>query len=300
MTIQFNCPKCGTLIAFPDKHAGKRAHCTTCGQHFTIPAKSSERPGVSETESKAAQPEPGFYQAIFIDNWKVFVRRENLITLVFVVAAVCFKFFSPMLMCCAYVVFWIVWGCLFGLYLNIVYETALGVEALPEIDMGTSISFVWYVLKPWLVFVFTVVIVEFPFFIALSLLNRRGITYENMWRSVSPMHLLVQILFIAGVCFFPIAVLTATVGDVFTTAKRPASIFVPVYKAFFPYVIVVVMLVLACLLEMHTRQFAGPKQDTLLSAARKLSVNLASQAVVIVAMRSIGLFYWHYVDYFPW
>jgi hypothetical protein len=299
MTIQFNCPKCGALIAFLNRHVGKRAHCTTCGVHFIIPAKSHDKPVLIETP-KVAQPEPGFYQAVFLDNWKVFLRRENATSLVFVLAAVCFKFFSPMLFCCAFVVFWLVWGWLFGFYLNLVSETALGVEALPEIDLGTSISFLWYVLKPWLVFVFAVVIVELPFFIALALLNSSGITYENMWQGKTSLHLLIQFLFLMGVFFFPLSVLTAAVGDGLTTLLRPTSIFVPVYKQFFPYLVVVLMLVLACLLEMHTKQFAGFAEETFLSSAGKLALNLASQAMTIVAMRSIGLFYWHYVDYFPW
>ena len=42
MTIQFNCPNCDSVMAFADKHVGKRAKCTTCGQRLIIPEKSGE------------------------------------------------------------------------------------------------------------------------------------------------------------------------------------------------------------------------------------------------------------------
>ena len=43
MTIQFNCPHCDAVIGFEDKYSGKRAQCTTCGQHFIIPSKNLEK-----------------------------------------------------------------------------------------------------------------------------------------------------------------------------------------------------------------------------------------------------------------
>jgi DNA-directed RNA polymerase subunit RPC12/RpoP len=53
MTIEFNCPHCGALIAFDSKHAGRRAKCLSCSQKFLIPAESFQKARKVE-----AEPEP--------------------------------------------------------------------------------------------------------------------------------------------------------------------------------------------------------------------------------------------------
>jgi hypothetical protein len=73
MTIQFNCPNCNAVIAFDDKHCGKRARCTTCGQLFIIPSKDNEKPKKVELPKEKGQLIPGFYRAVFVDNWKLFL-----------------------------------------------------------------------------------------------------------------------------------------------------------------------------------------------------------------------------------
>ena len=136
MTIQFNCPSCDSLIAFDDKHAGKRARCTTCGQIFIIPSKDGEKPKKVKHKVEKAEPDPGFYRAVFVDAWKLFFDPENAASLVFVAAVICFKFFLSPSMCCGYIAFVVVWGWLLGFYLNIIHETAFGIDKLPEIYLG--------------------------------------------------------------------------------------------------------------------------------------------------------------------
>ena len=94
MTIQFNCPNCDAVIAFDDKHIGKRAKCTTCGQRLIIPSESHTTAKRFEEPEEKGEPIPGFYRAVFVDSWKLFVRAQNAKGLVFVTAAVCFKFFT--------------------------------------------------------------------------------------------------------------------------------------------------------------------------------------------------------------
>ncbi|MHC4417571.1 MAG: hypothetical protein ACYSU6_03180, partial [Planctomycetota bacterium] len=93
MTIQFYCPNCDSIIAFDSKHAGKRARCLACGQLFVIPEKSYEKPKKVKLRIERGEPLPGFYRAVFIDSWKLFLDPENAISLVFVATVVCFKFF---------------------------------------------------------------------------------------------------------------------------------------------------------------------------------------------------------------
>ena len=140
---------------------------------------------------------------------------------------------------------------------------------------------------------------QLPFIIALSLVQSKGITYENMWQAEMGLRLLLQILFILGLFFFPMVVLTITIGrDIMML--RPDYILVPVFKAIGPYIVVVALLVAFCALEMHTHQFYySGRISTGLSIAR-LGVNLAVQVLAIIAMRSIGLFYRHYNCHLLW
>ena len=295
MTIEFNCPNCNALIAFDDKYCGKRARCTTCGQLFIIPSKDNETPKKFEAPKEQAEPLPGFYRAVFADNWKLFFDSENVTSLVFVIAAVCFKFFSAGSCCCAYITHYVVWGWLLGFYLNIIYETVFDIDKLPEIYLGTSITFMWYVIKPFLLFFLTMAAVQLPFIITLLLLKGKGLTYENMWQAEIGLRLLLQVLFISGLFLFPIAILTTAVGrDI--TMFRPDYLLVPIFRAFIPYAVVVALLAAAAALETRTIQHTGA---AFVTTACHLALNLAVQIIAIIAMRSIGLFYRHYSCHFP-
>lgn len=293
MTIQFNCPKCDALIAFTDKHAGKRARCLTCGELFIIPAKDGEKPQKIEPKIQKAEPVPGFYRAVLVDSWKLFVGPQNSTSLAFVVAAVCFKFFLGSGICCMnYISFVVVWGWLLGFYLNIIYETAYDIDNLPAICLGTSINFIWYIVQPFLVFLFAIAVVEIPFIVALVILKSPDLAAQDTWRA----EIVLQALFAFGLFLFPVAILTMAVGKDFTLL-RPDYVLAPIVRTFRPYLVVAGLLIAAGILERQTQQYTG--QDVP-AAAGHLLLNLAAQVVVIIAMRSIGLFYRHYSCYFAW
>ena len=296
MTIQFYCPNCDALIAFDSKHAGKRARCTTCGQVFIIPSKDNEKAQKVELQIEKGEPLPGFYRAVLVDTWKLFINPQNVIPLAFVIAGVCFKFFSAGSCCCAYIIHFTVWGWLFGFYLNIIYETAFGIDKLPEIYLGTFVTFALYIIKPFLIFFFTMALVQLPFIITLTLLADKGVTYENMWEAHNGLHLLLQVLFISGLFLFPMAILTIAVGRDLTML-RPDYILTPVLKAFVPYLLPVALLVAAAALEMKTVQYDHSPFGV---TAGRLALNLAVQIIAIIAMRSIGLFYRHYSCHLRW
>lgn len=298
MTIQFNCPKCKSLIAFADKHAGKNARCMNCGEHLIIPEKTGLKAKTIKLKAQPRVPMPGFYHAVFVDSWKIFFDKDNLMALVFVAAAVCFKFFSAGACCMAYVVFFAAWGCLFGFYLKIIYETALIGDKLPEIEVGTSVTFLWYIIKPTFIFVFAAFIVLLPFIIALAFLKDKGVTSENIWQTTTALNMALRLLFITGLFFFPMAILTAAVIEDLPELFRFDRLIIPVFRAFIPYIIVVGLLGAACYIENCTKQYSPSANESVLHIAGNLAVNLAEQAVAIIAMRSIGLFYRHYGCYF--
>ena len=94
MTIQFNCPNCNAVIAFADKHCGKRAICTTCGQRLIIPSGDREKTRKVKAPREQAESLGGFYRAVFVDSFKLFTNSENATGLAFIATAVCLKFFT--------------------------------------------------------------------------------------------------------------------------------------------------------------------------------------------------------------
>ena len=302
MSIKFHCPNCGAIIAFPGKHAGKRAKCLKCGQLLIIPQESGVIPEKvkAEPESKG-DPVPGFYRAVFIDSWKIFFNPQNVNSLVLVIAFVCFKFFLAKACCMNYLSFVIVWGWLLAFYLNIIYETAFEIDILPQIEFSTSeigggVAYLLYIVKPFIIFLYTMCIVQLPFVIALIILQDKGLTYENMWEAQTSLNLLLQTLLIFGLFLFPAAILTTAVGKSLTLL-RPDYLLAPILKAPLPYLLVVAWLVAAAMLENQTVQFKGA---SLAITSADLGLNLAVQVVALIAMRSIGLFYRHYSCYFKW
>jgi hypothetical protein len=293
VTIQFYCPKCDTIIAFDRKHCGKRARCTTCGQLFIIPSEDFETPQKIEIKVKRTDPLPGFYRAVFVDSWKLFIDSDNTTTLVFVLALVLFKFLLGTGICCMNIIsFVVVWGWLLGFYMNIIYETAYEIDKLPKIYLGTSLTFLWYIFKPLCIFLWTMAVVQIPFVIAFGLLQNRGLVGDNMQQ----MGIVPLLLFILGLFLFPVAILTVAVGKNITLL-RPDYLFKPVFKAFGPYLVVVTLLVAAGIIEMQTRSFTG---INLVADVAHLVLDLIAQIIAILAMRAIGLFYRHYNCYFAW
>ena len=94
MTIEFNCPNCNAVIAFADKHGGKRAHCTSCQQRFFIPLKSHGKAKKIKPPKEKGEPISGFYHAVFIGSWKLFTNFKNAANLIFILVVVVFKFFT--------------------------------------------------------------------------------------------------------------------------------------------------------------------------------------------------------------
>jgi len=293
MTIQFFCPNCNEIIGFPDKHAGKRARCTTCGQFFIIPSENYKKPKKVEPPKEKGEVLPGFYRAVFVDNWKLFFDSENATSLVFVIAVVCFKFFTAGSLCCGFVTHYVVWGWLLGFYLNIIYETAFEIDKLPEIYLGTSITFMWYIIKPFFLFSITMAVVQLPCIIMFIMLKEQGFSSRDILQSEFGW---LHILFILGLFLFPIAILTTAVGKDFTMF-RPDYLLRPIFRAFLPYVVTVLLLIAAALLETRTTQFT---HADLLTTAGHLAMNLAVQLIAVIAMRSIGLFCRHYNCHLAW
>jgi hypothetical protein len=298
MTIRFNCPSCNELIAFADKYSGKQARCASCGQRFIIPSEDKEKPKTIEPPAENAEPVPGFYRAVLIDSWKLFVRPQNVTGLVFVIAAVCFKFFTghtdysftmgmfrvqaPV----GLVVTLSAWGCLFWYYMEIISTTANETDELPDVYMGGLFGYIWNVIKSLTIFAIGLFAVLLPSVIFISISGSTGVVS--------------YVLSIVGLFAFPMAVLTFSAGGDVSMVFRPDYIFKPIARAFWPYLLIAGLFMLAWELQLRTIGYGRLIGSDNLVIGLHLLANLAVQMLAIISMRSIGLFYRHYNCYFPW
>ena len=298
MTIEFNCPKCNEVIAFADKHSGKDARCISCGQRFVIPSKSFEKAKIIKPEEEVFEPVKGFYKALFIDSWKLFIKPQSATVLVFIAAAVSFKFFTghvdyswtmgrfrfqaPV----GLVITFACWGCLFWFYMELIRMVALDFDEMPDIDMDGIFGFIWNVTKSIYIFSAVFIVVEFPAIISIALLGQNNIS------SI--------LLSIIGFALFPVAILTTSVVGDITSLFKPSHLFRPVVRAFWPYVTVAILFTLTCQLALTTINYGKIIGANRLLIGLHLLANLAVQILAIITMRSIGLFYRHYACYFKW
>ena len=298
MTIQFNCPNCDSVIAFDDKHVGKRARCTTCGQRLIIPSESNATARKFEEPEEKGEPAPGFYHAALVDGWKLFARAQNAKGLVFVTAAVCFKFFTGhtdysfemggfrvnaptglIVTLCS-------WGCLFWYYMEIIYSASFEIDDLPEVDMDGLFGSIWKIVKSLYGFAAAMLIVLIPCAISIGISGGKGIV---------PI-----IVGFVGLFAFPMTILTIAVGRDLSMLLRPDYLLKPIAGAFWPYAVSAGLFVLAMTLQLQTRWYIDVSGRSNTVIVLHLLANLAVQAVAIVAMRSIGLFHRHYTCHFPW
>jgi hypothetical protein len=261
-----------------------------------IPANSGQKPRKIELKPEPEFPLPGFYRAVFIDSFKIFFDKDNLTALVFVTAAVCFKFFTAGACCMGAITYFAVWGYLLGFYLNIIYQTALDGDKLPEIEVGTSITFLWYIFRPILTFAFSVFILQLPFIIVLAIFREKGATWESIWQTRTAVNLLLRTLFIGGLFLFPMAILAVAIIEDLPELFRIDRLITPIFRAIVPYTVVVGLLAVCCYIETIADQYKP--YESSLNTIGNLGLNLVLQAVAITAMRSIGLLYRHYGCYF--
>ena len=302
MTIQFFCPNCNEIIGFPDKHAGKRARCTTCGRLFIIPSENYKKPKKVEPPKEKGEPIPGFYRSVLVDSWKLFTNPKNAAGLVFILAVVVFKFFTAgwnfsffiqgeWLSFDFYIPLgWVLrasaWGCLFWYYTEMIYSTGFDQEEMPVATFGGFYGFIWKIVKSLYTIFIILLVVGMPYIIAFLILKKMQIE--------SPVFLYIPML--GGFFLLPIAILTVAVGKELTMLRYD-YLLIPIFRAFTPYLVTVVLLGVAVIVQMQTEQYAH--QDHM-EATGYLLLNFALQAVFLIAMRSVGLFYRHYSCHLPW
>jgi len=305
MTIEFNCPHCDSVIGFAEKHAGKRAQCTTCGQRFIIPEKSYVKAKIIKPLREVpSEPIAGFYRAVLIDNWKIFINSKNITGFAFILAASGFYFFTangnfslsitgrgggvitifvPIGWTCTA----ISWGFLFWYYREIIYATGFDQDDFPEVILGGFYSFVWKIFESVYTLLIILLVVGLPAFIA----------YFILYQIKADLPALLYSLFSIGVFLLPGAVMNVAIGKDLTLV-RPDYLFKQAFRDFVPNFIIFTLLAAAIFLQVHVKQYS--KSLTTRQVEIYLSLNCAVQMLFVYAMRSIGLFYRHYSCHTPW
>ena len=184
----------------------------------------------------------------------------------------------------------LVWGSLFFCYMEIICSTAYDVEELPEIYMGGIFGFLWTIVKSAYTFLITLLIVELPCIIAIGIFKAASI--ELRW----PLY----VLAIFGLFLFPMAALTVSIGRDITMLGRIDQFFKPIIKAFWPYLILVVLLTATCQLQWIALDYGELRGSSEVTVLLHLLANIGIQALAIVTMRAIGIFHRHYKCYLNW
>ena len=312
MSITFNCPWCGALCGFNEKHAGKRARCLSCWKLCIIPSQGGEKPQkviVKEKDEITDGPFSGFYRAVFGDSWKMFIKPQNATAFVFMMTVVFFKFFAQnsnfrfsiyikatgdymtIYWPIGYISATLFWGILFWYYMQLIYSTAFGEEVFPDIYIGSVFKFIAKAATAVYKFVVALALVQAPCIIAACILKSASI--ECDW--------LLYTLAVAGLFVFPMAILTLAVGQDILMLFRVDHFIKTIIKAPRPYLIVAALTLLTAAAQWKTVAF-----DRHMLAEGKTAIalcllgNFAAQALMIFTMRTIGLFYRHYSCYLPW
>jgi len=274
----------------------------TCGQRFIIPAGNKEKSKKIKSPKEKVEPLPGFYRAVFVGSRQLFTNKENNTGLVFIAAAVCLKFFTAGMnytmtipgqaysvdlpIPIGHVLHVAVWGFLFWYYMKIIYSIAYEQEKLPDMIVGGFKGLLWRIAKSVYIFIIILFVVELPYVITALILS---------WMDTEWPVLLYALMF-AGLFLFPAAILASAVGKDLTLL-RPDYFLVTISRAFRPYLVTAVLFGAAAVLQMHASQYSG---QSFAVATGHLLLNFAVQVIILVAMRSIGLFFRHYSCLLPW
>ena len=307
-TITFNCPQCGSICAFKDICAGRRAKCLRCNQVFIIPENDNAKvQKVRQSEEFAEEPLPEFYGAVIKKSWPAIFNQRSSATLIFILIVTAFKFFVAhldysinfscnsggtiyILLPVGSILAGLAWGGIFWCYAEIIYATAFDLEALPKITFGGGIGYLLSALKSLFSFFVAAVLVLIPTIIFRYVFSAMGIT--SRWALLP--------FVVLALFMFPIAVLTISIGRDISMLFRPDYFFAPIKKAFKPYLFLAGLFILVWQLQYSSYNYGDIMGKSTFIILLNLLAVLAIQILAVFAMRATGLFYRHFSCYFKW
>ena len=264
-----------------------------CQQLFIIPSADGGEAQKVILDPRPEYPLPGFYEAVFIKSWRMFTDRADAAGLVFVLAAVCFRFFIGHAACLIGLVTQVTaLGCLFWYYMEIIESTAFDEDVLPESYIGGLSGLIYKIIKSICIFLIVLIIIELPFFIIAELLKKAGLQWPVLQHGIV----------LVGLFLFPMAILTVAVGKDIIMIFEVTKFFKPIIRALAPYMTVAALAVTAAVIQYSTPGYGRLAKDeaSLVVIGLCLAVNIIGVMIAIIAMRGIGLFYRHYSCFLEW
>lgn len=300
MTITCTCPKCGQFCAFKDILAGHRVRCLECSERFIVPTEDGQKAKAIAAEPQ--KPLEGFFRAVLVDNFKVFVQPESLFGLILVVALTCFHFFAgdedysftlgrfrpPLAIgwvvtfCCA--------GYLLWYFMEIINTTIMDNDLLPEIFIGGGFTFFGEAIKSIYLFFAAFGIAGVPGAAVGVMLENMGITYS--WLKIT--------IIILSFSMLPMILCLLGSGVVPWKVFRYDLIIYMIAKTFKPYFLICVITFAALFGVVKTvGLFADQANTNELMATAMLISRLGAVFLMLFAMRMLGLYVRHYARCFP-
>ncbi len=222
----------------------------------------------------------------------------------FVLTAVCFKFFyahvdysfviGTLAINLTFGLFIRItcWGFLFWLYLEIINTTAVAESTIemPTIDIDGYVEFFWNALRSVFMFAVALVICTLPTVAVLSM----GREYQHT--------ILPTLASNVGLFFLPMLLLALGINRDSTNMFRVDTMIGPMFKAFGPYLLCALLLMLLTQLQIRSNNWGDSALEGAATSLKlmHLAIQLGLQVLAILSMRSLGLLYRHYVCYFKW
>lgn len=300
MAITCTCPKCGRFCGFKDAYAGRRARCLNCATPFIIPLQQGQEAQFADTPP--LEPLPGFYTNVFRGTAAAFVQKESLFGIILCVTLTAFHFvigdtdysftmggLRPPL-AVGWAATFICAGYLLWYFMETVSVTVMENDILPEIFIGSGFVFIGESIKSIYTFIAAFAVAAIPGATLTALLHKYGISYD--WLSI--------LIALLSMSMLPMILGIFASGLPLWKIFRYDQIIRVIVGAWRPYLLTVAITFVALASVYLTIGFFATNPNVarpnavLMFAGRLLSVFM-----MIVAMRTIGLFSRHYYPCFP-
>jgi predicted RNA-binding Zn-ribbon protein involved in translation (DUF1610 family) len=295
-SVKFYCPNCGAFIAFAKKYAGKTAKCISCGQRFVIPKKDDQIPQKVKLPTEKFEPLPNFYHAAYIENFKAFFSRQNIVPFTAVTAAVIFNFFFCHLnytIITPNINFFIpiglaasffCWGFLFYYYFEVIGFAVDGFDNLPDVDIDSIPEFLSEAAKSVFFFAYSLVASMLPCIASLIILGVFNISSRFIPLTISYLCIII----------FPQMLLYVSLTRDVTAAFQYNVFFNITKKGFLPIFTITILFVIVWAVQLTLKSYGSLTAESNITILLYLAANIALQFFIIFSMRALGLFGRHY------
>jgi len=301
MAITFNCPQCGRFCGVPEHFVGKRARCTHCHCRFIVPAESGKP--AQPVKIVAAPPPGGFFQAVIFDNCRALFHPLSLPGVALCLAMAGFQYFvgntdySVMMpgfglfLPLGWITQIITLGCTCYYLLDIIGTTYLEVDVLPDIEIGYGFAFFWDVFRSLYLFLVAVILAFMPALTIGAMMESWHI--NNIWLRV--------LIFFASSWLLAIWMAMFGMELPSWSIYRIDLIVRTIVKTWKPYLLTafITLIAFGCWVP-GLWLFSGKAEVVSIQTGWQLGWRLISVFLMLVSMRTIGLYCRYYAAAAPW